>query len=396
MDCETIQFLSELAIAFVIAGICFYFEHRIRQKRKTVNSNSLHVYLTMRNAKVEKAWRNMEKQNGETSPFLYFDYMKCIFQCTARKLSVFPMIVCVESPAGEILMIAPVKRYIFSGKLKMLGDTQGCGQTDFLFKPGLSEKEINRCISLFMHKYEKKLHFNRINEKSMLNSYFAEQNETNILSSQWPCVRITFTDNIDIHIKGLSPSVRQNLRTAYNRMKRDGIEYELKIWLPENTPEHSNRRKLTKLYLQRLLGKYKNRKAGNLLYKSYKTIYYKYIKHDSLSLRKLSNAFHAALFVRGECMCFMGGFANHEETRVVIPRLAINDTYKFYSPGYLLICETMKWLASNTAIREIDLSRGTEKYKIDLGGELYYTYSYVFASSNPPHSKDATHQLKNL
>lgn len=380
MDCETIQFLTELAIAFFLACIYFYFENWVRKKQQASPNNKLCTYFSMHNAQLEEVWCHTEKQNCETSPFLYFDYMKYIFQCTARKLSVRPMIICVKSPGEGILMIAPVKKYIGSNKLKMLGDTQGCGHTDFLFKPGLSEEEAHRCINLFMSKYGKRIHLDRINENSLLHSYFAKQKETEITSGEWPCVRIKFTEDIDRHIKALSASVRQNLRTAYNRMKRDSIEYELKIWMPQNAMEPQDRKKITNLYLQRLFGRYKSRKAGNLLYKFYKTIYYSCIKHDSRSLRKSGNAFHAALFNGEECMCFMSGFANHEETRAVIPRLAINDTYKFYSPGYILICETMKWLATHSAIREIDLSRGTEKYKIDMGGELYHTHSYVSAN----------------
>lgn len=36
----------------------------------------------------------------------------------------------------------------------------------------------------------------------------------------------------------------------------------------------------------------------------------------------------------------------------------------------------MKWLSRNSMIREIDLLRGVEKYKTDLGGEVYTTKSY--------------------
>lgn len=48
--------------------------------------------------------------------------------------------------------------------------------------------------------------------------------------------------------------------------------------------------------------------------------------------------------------------------------LAIDMEYSFYSPGYVLLCETMKYVIPNTSIRNIDLCRGTEKYKTDMGG----------------------------
>lgn len=383
MNSESIQMLLELTIAFLIACTYYYVKDwRRKNKQKAPTGNKLYKYPCMSNTRLEKAWRNMEEKNVEISPFLYFDYMKYIFQCTARKLSVLPMIICVESPSGEILMIAPVKKYLFSNKLKMLGDVQGCGHTGFLFKPDLSEEEITKCISLFVSQYGKKLCLNRIDEKSWLHTYFTRQERKGIESSEWPCIRITFTEDIDRCIKGLSASVRQNLRTAYNRMGRNGIGYKLKIWMPQDVMTAQDRKEIKRIYLQRLLSKYKNHKVGNFFYRSYKTIYYNHIKHDSRSLYQSRNSFHAALFEREKCICFMSGFANHEETSVVIPRLAINNEYRFYSPGYILICETMKWLASYSQIREIDLTRGTEKYKTDLGGKLYHTYSYFADQSH--------------
>ena len=333
----------------------------------------------MHNPKLEKAWRNMEEQNGGLSPFLYFDYLKYIFRQTARWSLIYsPMIICTESPNGEILMIAPMKRNICNGTLKMLGDIQGCGCTDFLFSPRLSEKEADQYIALFMEEAGKKFKLRRIEESSRINVYFSKH-RMDIEPNKLTCVRLKFADDVDMHIKGLSSSVRQNLRTAYNRMERDGIEYELKVWMDQDVMERQTWKTIMKLYLKRLFGKYKKHKTGNLFYQLYKTIFYKYIKHDTHSLLELSNSFHAALFTQGQLMGVMSGFTDHKKTRAVIPRLFINDAYKFYSPGYILLCETMKLLVSRTTIREIDLSRGTEKYKVDLGGELYYTNSYTFS-----------------
>lgn len=340
----------------------------------------LNTYSTMQNMKLESAWRNIEKQHSELSPFCYFDYLKSIFQYTSRWSPTYsPMIVCVESSDGNIFMIAPMRRNICNGTLKMLGDIQGCALTDFLFSPDLSKEVEKRCVDLLMEKMGRRFKLKRIDEKSRINSYLAECGRS-IKLSKVPCVRLKFTDDVDVHIKGLSSSVRQNIRTAYNRMKRDNVEYELRIWMPGEVMEQQTREKIMKLYLKRLFGKYKRHKIGNLFYQLYKTVCYKYIKHDTHSLYELSNSFHAALFSQGQLMCFMSGFTDHKNTKVVIPRLAINDTYKFYSPGYILICETMRQLVSRTTIREIDLSRGTEKYKTDLGGELYHTHSYISAN----------------
>ena len=61
---------------------------------------------------------------------------------------------------------------------------------------------------------------------------------------------------------------------------------------------------------------------------------------------------------------------------IVVPRHAINDDYNLYCVGALLITETIKYCINETAIRNLDLSRGDEKYKYTLGGQSHYNHSY--------------------
>ena len=161
-------------------------------------------------------------------------------------------------------------------------------------------------------------------------------------------------------------------------MRRDGLNYELKIWLLGDKMDDNTWQQLISLYLERLLGKYKRIRFGNTFYRLYKTFLYKHTFHDTVSLRQLGNSFHAVLYNEGKPMAFMAGYVDHKCKRVVVPRLAIDFEYKFYSPGYVLIDQTMRHVAKETTIREIDLSRGTERYKTDMGGVVYHTLSFVF------------------
>ena len=77
-------------------------------------------------------------------------------------------------------------------------------------------------------------------------------------------------------------------------------------------------------------------------------------------------------------MGFLSGLISRDGTTVVIPRLSIDNQYRFYSPGYILLAETLHWLDSNTTCRCLDLSRGDEQYKIDMGGIKYYTASVLY------------------
>ncbi len=342
----------------------------------TTDNLQIRIYRSMDDARLREAWLEMEKSAPLLSPFTYYDYMRHIFRQTKLSSpSYTPLIACAESENGEILMIAPIKRQRISGKVKMLGDIQGAGHAGFLFRKGLAQEDIESCIRLFLKNAGKKYKLKRLPESSPLYQFLKEK-AGKAYAGKTTCVTLKFQDDADAHIKSLSSSVRQNIRTAYNRMRRDSIEYELKVWLPDNRMDEATWQSIMSLYLSRLFSKYKSKKFGNCLYRTYKTLLYKHLKHDTRSLISSPNAFHAALYSQGRLMGFMSGYADYAMTRVVIPRLAINDDFRFYSPGYVLLNETIHYLAANTPIREIDLARGTERYKTDLGGELYFTHSF--------------------
>ena len=90
------------------------------------------------------------------------------------------------------------------------------------------------------------------------------------------------------------------------------------------------------------------------------------------------NGFVAVVKVDGRIAGFMEGYINERKKSLEVPRLAIDDAFSFYSPGMLLLNESVKWLIENSDVRIIDLCRGTEKYKIDMGGVVYHTRTICF------------------
>lgn len=76
------------------------------------------------------------------------------------------------------------------------------------------------------------------------------------------------------------------------------------------------------------------------------------------------------IYICGEIAGFCSGYIDHDT--FVVPRLSIVNDFSRYSPGYLLISESIKWFGINSrSVRIIDLSEGTEQYKLDLGGIVY-------------------------
>ncbi len=322
---------------------------------------------------LQDTWKKWEADEC-VSPFLHYDYVANVcWSIRWTEVQYAAEIYCVKGDDGNILMIAPLKRNLFKGIYKMLADLQGVGMADVLFRPGLDWEIKCKCVEVLLDKVGKKALLRRLDENGDFARILAAYTSGVKEREKTVCVSIDLNIDIDSYFAGLSSSVRQNVRTAYNRMKRDGRVYELKVYDGDVEMPKKCRKEIMSVYLSRLFSKYKHR-GGMRLFDHLK---YKYLKHDSKSLFVLDNRFHAVLYIDGRIAGFMNGLKSHDNASIVVPRLAIDNTYRFYSPGYVLVYETIKYLAAEGQARVLDLSRGDEKYKLDLGGKCYYTRNFL-------------------
>lgn len=323
-----------------------------------------------------KAWGEFERSGIAVSPFLHLDYIRNICR-QVRILDVWrgaiPVFCCVESAKGGILLIAPLVKLMFVSSYRMLADIRGCGSSDFLYHPKLTQEERLECLKILFEKIGKKWHLRRIPAGSVLN-VFLEKRMRSVRTIK--CCRIPVAE-YETWFASLSSSVRQNVRTAYNRLKRDGHLFELSIVgkaaiCSEASEEEFGRVKeeSLELYIKRQITKYQKVGLLSILIKKFA---YNFLKHDSKSLYYNSNSITVVLRVDGKVAAYMGCLLSHDGKHIVVPRLAIDDQYKFYSPGYVMLCELLKYLSLNTQVEMLDLSRGVEKYKTDLGGQVYET-----------------------
>lgn len=79
----------------------------------------------------------------------------------------------------------------------------------------------------------------------------------------------------------------------------------------------------------------------------------------------------ACLKIGHEVAAFLEGFMDNSS--LLVPRLGINEKFQCYSPGVLLCNEIIKKGYESHGLSCLNLLRGTEKYKYDLGGKCYLT-----------------------
>ena len=335
-----------------------------------MDAKRLHIaFLKWNDPRVESAWKSME--TPEMSPFLHFDYLRYTYHYTRRIKPLYrPRVACVFHN-DEIVMLAALKGSFNRKYWRMLGDIQGCDETNALWKIGLTPEEKNLVTRFFYDAVPEKLQLRRIQADSPLLSCIPEGRLAGRAEKTY--VRIPVPEDPDELLGSLSSSVRQNIRTAYNRMRRDGVDYRLEVFDAAHPVSDEVWGKIMDLYFDRLFSQYKSEKIHSWFSKRRMRRRYYKLKHDTLSLHYLLNSFIAVLWNGDRVMAFMNGLTTYDRTRVSIPRLAIDAGYRFYSPGYVLITEVIRYIAAHPTLKELDLSRGDERYKLDMGGQVYST-----------------------
>lgn len=329
------------------------------------------------------AWEPMERQAGAISPLLSHRYLRCVFR-QARLLAWLrggrPVIRCVENAAGEILAIAPLVEYAVPSSYRLLGDIRGCGAADLLYAPQLDEAERMRCAAALLDTLGRRWKLRRLPEGALLARLLTERGYA---PKPHDCCRIRLESDSETWFAGLSSSTRQNIRTAYNRLRRDGRTYRLVVAgggeaataFDDPLPPIDGQLYADglSLYIDRQQTKYNHVAAA---FRFVKRFAYEHVKHDTESLRRNPDALLVTLYVDERPAAYMGGFVSADRQTIVVPRLAIDARFRFYSPGYVMLNETIRLLKSRSQVRMLDLARGVEKYKLDLGGEIYRTLGF--------------------
>ena len=232
-----------------------------------------------------------------------------------------------------------------------------------------SERDLERYLkSFFDVSGHRKYLFSRIRESTQLCRILGEGIAGyDISMTSKENVSIDFSSGYDIWLQSLSKNVRQNLRTAYNRLRKDGKDIYIETSCGGQI-SHSLMNRLIDIYIKRHDERY------NVRTSTLKSAYLRYMDFSTRALMKNPRALH--IYISGEIAGFCSGYIDRDA--FIVPRLSIDNDFSRYSPGYLLINEAIKRFGiNNSRIRYIDLSEGTEKYKLDLGGTIYKKFDYT-------------------
>ena len=313
-------------------------------------------------ANLKKEWINIYNNNSSLSPFVEYDY----FNRTIKYFWYYFIVkrchikYYIISDNNTPILIAPIVFYS-NGRKELFGNVNGYNYSDLVY---INCSKIKDAFNLL---YDTIGDFDifKIRENSCLIG--------NITRSQYHIektlnVKIIFGNNYDQYFQKLSKSVRQNLRTSYNRLKKSGYIYELKV-VKGGTKDNNFFNEIINLYSKR------HEKRYNVKHNFIKQYLLKHYHFATENYKKSTNAISFGLYIDGKLAAFMSGLKSTQK-EFIVPRLSINDDFSFFSPGILLINEVIKFFLESNQICCLDLSQGDERYKYQMGGINHFTYSF--------------------
>lgn len=181
---------------------------------------------------------------------------------------------------------------------------------------------------------------------------------------------ISLPDNVNEYMSILSKHSRQNLRTAYNRMVKDGLSFKSSIL--EKEIDGKIRKKCEEIRKQRLpFKKQTERKQWALKTKVHMFFDDKLRIHFPYkSVVEVEKNGNLLLVTHGDEVAafFYYGYEEHKK-RVVVMTAGTNIMYARYSPGFYFMFQQIKsWIEEKT-VEVVDFTRGGEQYKFFLGCE---------------------------
>ena len=306
---------------------------------------------------IEKEWDTLYRQNSKLSYYQSTEYMNVLwnhffpYRLILRGLPRF----FVFMSGGKPCFILPLFKKWFKKDYCLFGYKMGLGYLDAVYSENITSKDITECFDELKRCIgQASIYFMHVREKTELGQWILANGGC---ISPEGCTEIQLPDNYDVFFDSLSKHMKQNIRTAYNRLKTDEMEYRFECIPYSDMPEITSRR-LQKMYINRQKIRYEKSLLYSLFVK-YVDLGTKIQKHGCMTVRAY------VLSINNKIAAFFD--AIYAGNTIIIPRLAISDEFNRYSPGVMLINESIKNLIDER-VSILDLTHGMEQYKLSMGG----------------------------
>ncbi|WP_317304080.1 GNAT family N-acetyltransferase [Acidaminococcus timonensis] len=325
---------------------------------------------------LKKIWMGLYRDNPYLFPFSSYEYNHQVYAYEKFKLKNYlkknHFLVYFEKEEPLVLLPLTVK----GNEIFLFGDDiSGCDNLDLVYDQQISHDSFTKMLLEFSVRFPQKvLKFYKINERSRFYQYISEnqkqvENQFKLkIEEDRVCVKVLFPKDYETYFSALSRNCKSNLKKAYNKAIKMDADMNLKV-VKGPVLDHQLLSAMMHVYAHRESER-KHRKFDFLCY-----VKNRYFSVLSWAAQHMQSQYTFCLFLHNTVAAFMSGFeTNFGE--IVFPRVAMNSQFSKYAPGKLMISESVKWLQKNTDINGLDLSRGDERYKYEMGGKKHMNYRF--------------------
>ena len=326
---------------------------------------------------VKDTWAMLHDTNAGLSPYQEYEYCSIVGKCPGllMKYTIKNIIYELHDTHDQPVMLIPLhlEKTNTQTIAYLWGTFSQSGHLDLIYNNLIKTEAFMTALELIKRDIGTvKFVLNGIQERSRLHELFRpDVNNLNYSVKRSVCVQIPVPFSFDEYLNSLSKHARQNLRTSFNRLKTDHKSLEVKTFVNKPIPADVLVRLFT-LYWKRCAEKQLPLGPKRLLPVFLRNLFNPTIR----AFKLLANTFHSIVYIDKKIAGFCAGFSYREE-KIIIPFLAIESAFSRYSPGMILVTETIKYLIEHHHYQYLDLSRGNEKYKYDCGGKDHFNYNYV-------------------
>jgi len=229
---------------------------------------------------------------------------------------------------------------------------------------------VKECLGEMRKLYKGyEIRLTNINESSLLINALQEE----AIVEEEKCAKIVFASNkYENYYQSISKHQRQNIRTGYNKLGREGMVWRIEKYDAKKTMPHGVRSKCLKMYEDRIRMKTRKSNGWRQRVVEWKN---RQINIVNILAQRWDRMASFVMFLNDEPVAYMFGVYSEKQDKFYVPRLSCNNQYLCYDTGILMLNESIKILLKE-GVRMIDLTRGDEPYKLAMGGIVHKNYGF--------------------
>lgn len=329
---------------------------------------------------LKKEWKRIYSLNNLIKPTQSYSYYKVLFHSFYLHIKehIRRRIIFHYFKSNDDECIIPLVVYVKKNTLTGISNYQRLDYEDIISSTN-NISFLNNCFNRIAIEYPNyHINIENINQDSLYFALFGAK-----MKPYETCVSIDIRNNYESYISSISKHQRQNIRTAYNKLSKKNFQIRLERFDKNHPIPKRLWKECLKIYDER---------------HHVPTTGFNWLRHQLNAfthiLKKAEGWQIYVLFHHNIPLAYMAGLCSEKQHCYYIPRLCINNQYREYSPGIILLVETIKEQQKKN-IQHIDLMRGDEPYKAAMGGKNHYNFQLTCDTehliNNHAHTDSATY-----